>query len=491
MSKSKVTRRGFLRSSAAGAAGLAVAANVRRADAATAWTDRMVINPNIHNLRVVSIKDQRMVKRGVADINGFSGMAVQNSATNIDKAQIQTNLDLMAMALAVRSTTTEAWATIFRRPSTKTWSQVKVAIKVNALGENHPRLAIVDKICRVLNTINSSSSNANDRGVAFANITIFDAGRNCTSLYSSFVGNELPAGVVVSDGGTRATVPASGGNISCAGVLASAGPTYLVDIIVNISCNKGHDQQQNGHATLCMKNHTGSVNINQCPNVDRLYVNNTCDAIVGGTPPRQQLCIVDSLWAQQGGPGGSPGDWAYLGERPNNYRLVMGTFAPAVDYLTVHRVRKTEVVGSPDPHDYTVINSYLPRFGYADPAQPGDPTPTALRTLTVGPTSAGPGWVELTPTSAQHGASAQAGTSRSLDVRANGDAVRFELPQGVRDVRMQIVDVSGRQVVTIQTQPGAFVWDATDASGARVAPGRYVVRVSAEGFEQSNAISVR
>ncbi|MHC4789022.1 MAG: hypothetical protein ACYS8K_07435, partial [Planctomycetota bacterium] len=48
--------------------------------------------------------------------------------------------------------------------------------------------------------------------------------------------------------------------------------------------------------------------------------------------PRQQLCIIDALWASETGPGGLPT------AQPN--ALMMGTVAPAMDYLTATRFRR-------------------------------------------------------------------------------------------------------------------------------------------------------
>ena len=48
--------------------------------------------------------------------------------------------------------------------------------------------------------------------------------------------------------------------------------------------------------------------------------------------PRQQLCIIDALWASEEGPG------CDTSCQPN--RLYMGTFAPALDYQVATQFRK-------------------------------------------------------------------------------------------------------------------------------------------------------
>ena len=59
---------------------------------------------------------------------------------------------------------------------------------------------------------------------------------------------------------------------------------------------------------------------------------NQSEPILGGDPPRQQLCIVDSIWAAAGGPVSSITDAPLC--------LVMGTFGPIVDYLTAKKLRE-------------------------------------------------------------------------------------------------------------------------------------------------------
>jgi hypothetical protein len=130
--KLDATRRNFLKSSAAGAAGILVTGSrVREAQAqASVWpaTGVLQINPAIDNCRVVYVKDQAMVKR--ANYGNFSD-ANKNA---IDHVRVKANVERMACALARQTTPAAAWPVIFRKPPTKNWNQVLVAIKVNAVG---------------------------------------------------------------------------------------------------------------------------------------------------------------------------------------------------------------------------------------------------------------------------------------------------------------------------------------------------------------------
>ena len=78
----------------------------------------------------------------------WNTIADQNELTVVDK--IQANIDNMAMNLAQKGSAKEAWATIFQKPDSKEWSEVKVAIKVNCktrsgIPKNNPRLADINK----------------------------------------------------------------------------------------------------------------------------------------------------------------------------------------------------------------------------------------------------------------------------------------------------------------------------------------------------------
>jgi hypothetical protein len=263
--------------------------------------------------------------------------------------QVELTLDRMAGTLAQKENSAEAWKTIFRKPAAKEWSEVKTAIKVNCLGKNHPRVAVVSKICVELNRL----------GVRFENICIFDGHSNAQPLYAAYVGNGLPAGVVVSDqdqalGGTMPMVIPDEKQNSYACTRAIADGT--IDILVNIAVNKGHSENL-GKTTLTLKNHAGTFAprpIHTGGGLDYILAWNKSDAFWGGTPVRQQLCIIDTLWASgQGGPGEVPD------KRLD--RLVMGTFSGAVDYLTVKKIREP-LQGMP----HGPIDRFITDFGYTE-----------------------------------------------------------------------------------------------------------------------------
>lgn len=333
-------RRDFLKLTTLGATGLTLG-RARPARAAWPATGTVELNPEISNLRVVACVDPKMMKSTPT----ATTFEAENRA--IDPARVHANLDAMAMALAQRTTADEAWTTIFR--SSKPWASTVVAIKVNVTEpRNMPRVAIVEKLCRVFAGL----------GVPAKNVIIYDGGpasfasntTNYTPFFSVTDTAKIP-GVVsnVNDalgGTTNAPIP-NRGSAACTADVASG----KVDILVNLAVNRGHIYL--GRATLCMKNHFGTFIANHDDPDDYAFNVNKSDAIIGGSPPRQQLCIVDSLLANKGAGNGAP-------EVMPHY-LVMGTFAPAVDYLTVKKVRE-EVMGC--THDGAAINAYVTSFGY-------------------------------------------------------------------------------------------------------------------------------
>jgi len=334
-------RRDFLKITAAGAAGLAIA----RADKAmAAWpgTGTLAVNPNISNMRVVACVDPKMMKTPAN-----MSFAAENAA--VDAARLQANMDAMAMQLANQPSADAAWKAIFR--SSKPWASTKVAIKVNAIeNKNMARVAVVQKFCTVLAGL----------GVLPANIIIYDGQATYAtggSYYTSFfaVNDASKTAAVVSTnnsalGGTTSAAIPGGTSANCTADIAKGN----IDILINIANNKGHDLM--GRATLSMKNHFGTFAPKH--DINYLFNINKSDAILGGDPVRQQLCFIDSLLANKTSNMGIP-------EVMPNY-LVMGVFAPAVDYLTIKKVRE-EVMGC--THDAATITSYLTTFGYtaADP----------------------------------------------------------------------------------------------------------------------------
>jgi hypothetical protein len=84
-------------------------------------------------------------------------------------------------------------------------------------------------------------------------------------------------------------------------------------------------------------------------------------AVLGGNPVRQQLCIVDGLLANGRTPGGS---WDTRTDR-----IVMGTFAPIVDYLTAKNVLFNTAVMTVVAKATTgsaAIPQFLTNFDYAE-----------------------------------------------------------------------------------------------------------------------------
>jgi hypothetical protein len=354
-------RRDFLKTAAAGAVGAMGlgALRIERvfAQATGGWVDGMQINPVIDNKRVICCHDTTMLTTTPANTSFTS----QNAA--VDATKVAANLDEMAMQLAQKTTAVDAWSTIFR--SSKPWASTKVAIKTNAIlgtNGNHPRVAIIKKICDVF---------VDQFKVPAANIVIYDANSDASASYTSYTSltdaTKIRASVSKygqSLGGMKAvTITSADRAISAVADLVDG----VIDILVDIAVVKVHSgpgtSYSFGSCSLCMKNHLGTFINNGTdanPSSTGLHTLNAIleinkhPAILGGNPVRQQLCIVDSLLANGNGAGGS------FDTRVD--RIVMGTFAPTVDYCTATNIMAT-VMNKPDRNNN--LSKFITSFGYS------------------------------------------------------------------------------------------------------------------------------
>jgi hypothetical protein len=495
--KSSLNRRDFLKKTAVGTAGLTAGLSLlkpAKAQAATtgAWTGTsMKINPAIDNLRVVCMYDTNMITNATPNYNSCDD--VVNAC---DQTAIDTNMDNMAMWLAQQTTATEAWSTIFQKPASKTWADVIVTIKVNTCNTtDEPRVPVILKICNVLKTL----------GVTPGNITIYDGAcqKISGSGYSNYFNTKggtyngytvFPCNLSAGLPTTNVTAP-NLGTQPCPSTLANG----TTDILINISVNKGHTLQADGNTggcTLAHKNHFGTFTphhgLNGYSTGDVAIYYGMSDAILGGTPVRQQLCIVDSLWSDNNNnPDGQPNGALY--------RLVMGTFAGAVDLLTCLQIKYLiayKQLGWANNMDITVtdtagvstvtggqVSHFMTLYGYTSNDADLD-------------------WVPITPASVFKGAgvlpgAASGGQPHTLEVRLAGGAAmtRFELPQsttGAMEIRM--FDMSGRSVRKMFAQAHEGVtsvsWDGKNDNGSAVAPGTYEVRVLAQHYMHAGRITV-
>jgi hypothetical protein len=455
-------RRNFLKMTVAGAAGVALAKANKVFAAPEVWATGMAINPAIDNMRVVYCHDDRMWTLPANKVlpSTFDAMNAQTAAS-----WVQANMDAMAMQLAQKTTADDAWKAIFR--SSKPWASTKVALKVNVIDPlNCARVAVVGKFCKIFTGF----------GVLPANIIIYDgAGGNTTygagwTYYTKYFAlndaTKIPAVVSnfnASMGGTIAAPVPVNGNQTCTANIANG----TIDILVNLATNKGHTSM--GGATLCMKNHFGTFAPNHT--LGDAYIMNISksDAIIGGTFPRQQLCFVDSLLANTKSNTGGPSQYPCY--------LIMGVFAPAVDYLTVKKVREGVMAMT---HTEATITSYVTTFGY---------------------TATDPVWVNVPPvmTEVLDPARHSGQNMNSFDVllstgRHAPSCAHFSIPQTMGSFQIKIVDMNGRTVREINVGSlninKMVLWDGKSAGGNMVSPGNYAVKVRGGSFEQTRKILV-
>ena len=289
------------------------------------------IHPEMSPLRVVGIHDPEMTTA----MDPTAAWEQQDPLVRADV--VRANLDKLACTLAEERTARQAWKRIFVKPPQKAWSDAVVAIKSNEIagGKQHSHSAVLGSLCRVLIDV---------VGVKPTNIYIYDACHG--GLMPAY--KDLPEGVTVARQWGKSITPVpipapykdGAATAKCLKQLADG----TVDILVNVALCKGHSAPF-GSFTMTLKNHLGTfeprpihqrgvvaadylVGINKTPEVL-----GTIDRKSGKVLfPRQQLCIVDAIWASKGGPVINPS------VQPN--RIFMGTCGPVVDYQLATKFRR-------------------------------------------------------------------------------------------------------------------------------------------------------
>lgn len=369
-----MSRRQFVKVTAGGALAWSALPTIIGARHAAGYQPGGRIHPNMDPLRVVGITDPAMV----SGANPSAPVAAQDQMVVADV--IGENIDRMALALAEERNVSDAWKKILVKPAGKSWSDVVVAVKINQIAQPRIRPPVVGKVCHVLTDV---------LGVKGSNIHVYDA-RNGSGIQEENRFRDLPEGVHLADkwGGitTKAPIPVpwpgdldpaglngvkeGQGAAPCAAPLAEG----KVDILVNIALSKGHRPKYGGFTMTC-KNHYGTFHPfhgteerDHEDATDYLLAINKSEAILGQqdergsvTFPRQQLCIVDAIWAIRRGMAGNPN------AQPN--ALFIGTFGPAVDFQVATKFRKARLGW---PVDEGVVSRFLTDFGFAEQNLPGD-----------------------------------------------------------------------------------------------------------------------
>jgi hypothetical protein len=351
----RVSRRRFLKAAVVGATALTALPTVHVRRSSAAWERGSPVHPNVKDLRVVGLTDPKMTR----EVEKSAGWARQEEL--VLSEAVWENMDRLACALAETRAPSEAWRAIFVKPPGKSWSDVVVAIKTNqiALNRQHTRSAVLAKLCHSLVHL---------IGVKASNIHIYDAihGEGM-ERETPFAG--LPQGCRLEGtwGGvsalTQVPEPWEGGRrrSSCLKHLVDG----AVDILVNVSMCKGHSPRFGGF-TMSMKNHFGTFSPrpgHQQGSEDYLLAINKTKEILGPMDartgkvlyPRQQLCVLDALWASKGGPVTMPS------HQPNF--LAMGVFSPVFDYVLATRFRGEKMGWAPE---MDMTRRMLTEFGYEE-----------------------------------------------------------------------------------------------------------------------------
>jgi hypothetical protein len=150
----------------------------------------------------------------------------------------------------------------------------------------------------------------------------------------------------------------------------------------------------------------------------------------------------------------------------------MGTFAGAVDYCFVKKIREGIQKATHDSN----IPKFMTGFGYAE---------------------TDPEWVEITPTGVttekvNHPESHEVLTFSLQSPSLHQTTVRFSVPSEMpAPVTCRIFDIRGQLVKEIsgQTRNG-ILWDGKATSGTMIPTGNYVIEIRGEQFRTAQTITV-
>jgi hypothetical protein len=209
---------------------------------------------------------------------------------------------------------------------------------------------------------------------------------------------------------------------------------------------------------------------------------NKSEAIIGGgksgVPCRQQLCIIDSIWAARTGPSDPVSHSPHM--------IVMGTFGPALDYLTVKKIREPIMGAS---HNTTAVNKFLTEFGYS--SQERDDL------MNKAPEdNNGKGWVDaLTWEVAARPSSQKRKPYSTQEIKLHIDgrqSVTLRIPQSENIREIGIYNAQGKLIRELSYQRGqALQWDGHAAHGATVPHGTYVLTVRGQNGVFSQKFTLR
>lgn len=468
--KTSTSRRNFLKTTAAGSAGLIASDGLLKkafSKEESVSHRGIEINPDINNLRVVYIEDAAMLEDGTN--TSFGTFSAAND--KIDAAKVKENMDKIACALANKEDVATAWGTIFQKPVSKNWEDVLIAIKPNCAaggsnGQSYPHavIPIINSVCNALIDIGAKGSN----------MTIYDTNGFSVNPATLYPASSMVDGIKFLGPKSRVYPVPMWQDISSAAITA--------DIIVNIASCKGHSAL--GGTTLTMKNHLGTVG-GHVTSVQPIIDIHNSEAVLGNpipgsVPPKQQVAIVDCLWTAKDGPTKPPDKSPCM--------IVMGTSCPAVDCFTAIKLRLEKFNYSGTRSTFI---SYLTKYGY-DADKDVEPL---LVTPSPEPDDLGRAWLdanEWSPTGIHPNTSP---SLKNTIVKFSVIGAHFKpvtknisLKQGENIRSISIVNMKGRVIRDLSLPSDnetLLTWDARNDKGRSVSAGTYILRIAGTKTEKA------
>jgi hypothetical protein len=456
----KVSRRDFLKTSAAGAAAATMSGGIiaeaigssaaSKASDLNKWPGRVVVNFN-KNALTGTPAEQTVIRKKMVD-------------DAVCKLTDQTDVG-------------EAWKAVFPASGSKALTATsKIAIKIPFGCSSSPALPHIDHVSAMVDGLKQMKIN----GTAFSgSITIYE----CKTAMCS----GQPSGFGYTNASTGATVTyhTSMQNFGDGWSGRAYAPTLnAADFLINVFTPRGHS---GNYVTLGFKNHFGTYDPTSGHTLSIEGINNS-----GPVFAKTVLCMCSAIYANAPGNGPAQSSTNY-----NTYAKQMDASAtgsgantlilttdPVTAEAQAFKIMRMNMNQSVDPNTWPSSLQYL-----KNSASMGVINPTDVRTILNATTYiAIPG--------AGQGRSISAHVTATHIKGHNSTFIQYALPQDHvgKEINFEIYNTKGVLVRKVPKEAmgtiSNFSWDETDASNKVVRSGVYIVRLVAGSMQMSTQLAI-
>jgi hypothetical protein len=459
----KVSRRDFLKASTAGAAAATMSSGL--------------------------VNEVLGAPSALSPLNKFPGRVVinfnKNALTGTPAEQTATRMKMVDDAILRLTDQTDvgaAWKSIFPSAATSTTPALtatsKIAIKVPLGCSQGHAVPHVDHILGMVNGLRLMDFGG---GVKFTGtITLYES----KTAYCS--GQPSGFGYTAASTGCTIVYHTSMQNFGDGyNGLAYAPTLNAADFLINVFTPRGHGGQPAPIVTLGIKNHFGAYD----PTANHIFSVESIN-MSGPVFKKQVLCMCSAIYANDAGNGPQ--------QDSTNYSTYVKKMDPSATTLInpCTLILSTDAV-SADMQAYKIM-AMNKNKGFTETDMPaylqnaksiGTINPTDVRTLLTVTT-------EVNVPGARQGKAISPHVSATHVKGHNSTFIQYALPSDLmgRDISFEIFNTRGSLVCRLSDKAmGALSnisWDERDASGSKVRPGIYLVRLVAGSIQMSTQLSI-